>query len=27
VFSNDESGEVNVVYRKKDGTYGCIIPE
>lgn len=27
VFANDESGEVNVVYRKKDGTYGCIIPE
>ncbi len=27
VFVNDESGEVNVVYRKKDDTYGCIIPE
>ena len=27
VFVNDESGEVNVVYRKKNGSYGCIIPE
>ena len=27
VFANDETGDVNVVYRKKDGTYGCIIPE
>ena len=27
VFVNDESGEVNVVYCNKDGTYGCIIPE
>ncbi len=27
VFVNDETGDVNVVYCKKDGTYGCIIPE
>ena len=27
VFVNEESGEVNVVYKKKDGSYGCIIPE
>ena len=27
VFINDETGAVNVVYRKKDGDYGCIIPE
>ena len=27
VFINKESGEVNVVYKKKDGSYGCIIPE
>ena len=27
VFINSESGEVNVVYKKKDGSYGCIIPE
>lgn len=26
VFVNDVSGEVNVVYCKKDGTYGCIVP-
>lgn len=27
VFVNDETEDVNVVYCKKDGTYGCIIPE
>jgi putative sigma-54 modulation protein len=26
-FANDVSGEVNVLYRKKDGNYGLIIPE
>ncbi len=27
VFMNDETEAVNVVYRKKNGDYGCIIPE
>ena len=27
VFSNAESEEVNVVYRRKDGHYGLIEPE
>jgi putative sigma-54 modulation protein len=27
VFSNSESDEVNVVYRRKDGNYGLIEPE
>jgi putative sigma-54 modulation protein len=27
VYSNDESGEVNVVYKRKDGNYGLIEPE
>lgn len=27
VFSNAESGEVNVVYKRKDGDYGLIEPE
>jgi len=27
VFTNDASGEVNVLYRRKDGDYGLIIPE
>lgn len=27
MFSNSESGEVNVVYRRKDGNYGLIEPE
>lgn len=27
MFSNSESGEVNVVYRRKDGNYGQIEPE
>jgi len=26
VFENDESGQINVVYKKKDGDYGCIMP-
>ena len=27
VFQNSESGEVNVVYRRRDGNYGLIEPE
>lgn len=27
VFMNDASGEVNVLYRRKDGNYGLILPE
>ena len=27
VFLNEASGEVNVVYKKKDGSYGCIVPD
>ena len=27
VFSNAETDEVNVVYKRKDGTYGLIEPE
>jgi len=27
VFENDETGAVNVVYRRKDGNYGLIEPE
>lgn len=27
VYSNDKSGEVNVVYKRKDGNYGLIEPE
>lgn len=27
VFANDVTGEVNVVYRRKDGNYGLIEPE
>lgn len=27
LFRDDESGEVNVVYRRKDGSYGLLIPE
>lgn len=27
VFLDHETEEVNVVYKKKDGTYGCIIPD
>jgi putative sigma-54 modulation protein len=26
VFRNDESGEINVVYRRRDGDYGVIEP-
>jgi putative sigma-54 modulation protein len=26
VFRNDDSGEVNVVYRRRDGQYGLIEP-
>ena len=27
VFQNDETGDVNVVYRRRDGTYGLIGPQ
>ena len=27
VFQNDESGEVNVLYRRNDGGYGLIEPQ
>lgn len=27
VFRNEGSGEINVVYRRKDGDYGLIVPE
>jgi len=27
VFSNDETNEINVVYKRKDGNYGLIEPE
>lgn len=27
LFRNDASGEVNVVYRRRDGDYGLIVPE
>ena len=27
MFRNDENGEVNVVYRRKDGDYGLLAPE
>jgi putative sigma-54 modulation protein len=27
VFRNDDSGEVNVVYRRRDGQYGLIEPQ
>ena len=27
MFRNDESGEINVVYRRKDGDYGLLVPE
>ena len=27
VFRNDESGDVNVIYRRKDGGYGLIEPQ
>jgi putative sigma-54 modulation protein len=27
VFTDDTSEEVNVIYRRKDGNYGLIVPE
>lgn len=27
MFRDDESGEINVVYRRKDGNYGLLVPE
>ena len=27
VFTDDNSNEINVVYRRKDGNYGLIVPE
>ena len=27
MFRNDESGEINVVYRRRDGDYGLLVPE
>lgn len=27
LFRDDESGEINVVYRRKDGAYGLLIPD
>ena len=27
MFRDDQSGEVNVVYRRKDGDYGLLVPE
>jgi putative sigma-54 modulation protein len=27
LFVNDESGELNLIYRRKDGNYGLIVPE
>ena len=27
VFTNDETNEVNVVYKKKNNNYGLIIPD
>ena len=27
VFTSDVSGEVNVLYRRKDGNYGLIVPD
>ncbi|GAB4405919.1 MAG: ribosome-associated translation inhibitor RaiA [Thermodesulfovibrionales bacterium] len=26
VFSNDTTGDINVIYRRKDGNYGLIVP-
>jgi putative sigma-54 modulation protein len=27
LFANDENGELNLIYRRKDGNYGLIVPE
>ena len=27
MFRDDDSGEINVVYRRKDGDYGLLVPE
>jgi putative sigma-54 modulation protein len=27
LFVNDESGELNLIYRRRDGNYGLIVPE
>ncbi len=27
LFRDDESGEINVVYRRKDGAYGLLVPD
>ena len=27
LFINDENGELNLIYRRKDGNYGLIVPE
>ena len=27
LFRDDESGEINVVYRRKNGDYGLLVPE
>ena len=27
LFVNDENGELNLIYRRKDGNYGLIVPE
>lgn len=27
MFRDDQSGEINVVYRRKDGNYGLLVPE
>jgi putative sigma-54 modulation protein len=27
LFVNDETGELNLIYRRKDGNYGLIVPE
>ena len=27
MFRDDSTGEINVVYRRKDGDYGLLVPE
>ena len=27
MFRDDQSGEINVVYRRKEGDYGLLVPE